>query len=42
MLSGLSLGKVLSISEAIGATPPPGPQPAPRASMARSNRASKR
>lgn len=32
-LSGLSLGKVLSISEATGATPPPG-QPAPRASMA--------
>ncbi|MDP7725711.1 SIMPL domain-containing protein [Mycobacterium sp. TY814] len=33
-LSGLSLGKVLSISEASGATPPPGPQPAPRAAMA--------
>jgi uncharacterized protein YggE len=33
-LSGLSLGKVLSISEATGATPPPAPQSAPRASMA--------
>lgn len=31
-LSGLSLGKVLSISEAAGATPPSGP-PAPRAAM---------
>ncbi|MHA7650179.1 SIMPL domain-containing protein [Mycobacterium sp. ML4] len=33
-LSGLNLGKVLSISEAPGAAPAPGSQPAPRASMA--------
>lgn len=33
-LSGLSLSRVLSISEAPGATHPSGPQPAPRASMA--------
>jgi uncharacterized protein YggE len=33
-LSGLSLGKVLSISEARGATYSPGPLPAPRESMA--------
>ncbi|OBI90867.1 SIMPL domain-containing protein [Mycobacterium asiaticum] len=33
-LSGLRLGKVLSISEAAGTPPTAGPQPAPRASMA--------
>lgn len=32
-LSGLSLGKVLSISESGGTQPAPGPQPAPRAAM---------
>ncbi len=33
-LSGLSLGKVISISEVSGGTPPPTPTPMPRAAMA--------